>query len=331
MATAPARLPSAHQARPPDVSESPSSVDGSPAPMLIKRHRVLSYYIATFTISWGGFLLVGGSGRLSGTSWQSDPRVQLAVLVMVAGPTIAGILWTGLVGGSLGLRELVARLRRWRVGAGWYAIALLTVPALLAAILLALSLTSPVYLPAIVTVEDKASLLGPGIAIGLMGGLVEELGWTGFAIPTLRLRHSVLTTGVIVGVLWGAWHLLQMFWVGGTSSGAVAQSVFMLQYVVSAIAGLTAYRVLMVWVYDGTASVLLPTLMHASYIASTLFILAPPIIGVPFLTFSLVWAAALWLVVAAVLLGEQRAAPRDYNGACALNRRIAHGPSPVVV
>jgi hypothetical protein len=39
-------------------------------------------------------------------------------------------------------------------------------------------------------------------------GFFEELGWTGFATPRLRLRHGFLATGLIVGVPWGAWHLL---------------------------------------------------------------------------------------------------------------------------
>ena len=41
-----------------------------------------------------------------------------------------------------------------------------------------------------------------GIVGGLVVGFFEELGWTGFAIPTLmRLRYGVLGTGLIVGVL----------------------------------------------------------------------------------------------------------------------------------
>jgi hypothetical protein len=35
----------------------------------IKRHPVLTYYVLVFAISWGGFLLVGGSGILDGTPW----------------------------------------------------------------------------------------------------------------------------------------------------------------------------------------------------------------------------------------------------------------------
>jgi len=266
----------------------------------IKRHPVLSYYVLVFVISWGGFLLVGGPSILAGTSWQTDPLFPVAVLAMLAGPPVAGIVLTVLISGKEGLRELFSRLLKGRVGARWYAVALLIAPLLQAAVLLALSLFSTEFLPAIVTTGDKATLLLSGIAVGLMGGFVEELGWTGFVLPRLRLRHGVLATGLVVGLAWGAWHLLQMLWVGSTSAEAIPLALFLPQYFFSAIASLTAYRVLMVVVYDRTESLLVAILMHASLIFSTLFVLAPPTTGGPFLTYSWVFAAALWVVLAAV-------------------------------
>ena len=47
-------------------------------------------------------------------------------------------------------------------------------------------------------------LLLMGFGYGLLGGgLLEELGWTGFAVRRLRQRYGVLRTGLFVGVLWG--------------------------------------------------------------------------------------------------------------------------------
>jgi membrane protease YdiL (CAAX protease family) len=269
-----------------------------------RRHPVLTYYALVFAISWGGFLLVGGSGILAGTPWQTDPRFQIAVLAMLAGPPIAGILMTVLVLGKEGLRELFSRLLRGRVGARWYAVALLTAPVLQAVVLLALSLFSADFLPAIFTTGEKATLLASGIAVGLVGGFVEELGWTGFVIPRLRLRHGVLATGLVVGVLWGVWHLLQMLWVGSTSADTISPALFLPQYFVSAIAQLTAYRVLMVEVYARTESLLMAILMHASLIFSTLFVLAPPTTGGAFLTYSWAFTAALWIVVTVVAVAK---------------------------
>jgi hypothetical protein len=93
-----------------------------------------------------------------------------------------------------------------------------------------------------------------------------------------------------------------MWWVGGSSSEGLPLAFFLPIFFLSAVATLTAYRVLMVWVYDRTGSLLVAILMHASYIFSTLFVLAPPTTGVPFLTYSGVFAVALWVVVAAVAM-----------------------------
>jgi pimeloyl-ACP methyl ester carboxylesterase len=63
-----------------------------------------------------------------------------------------------------------------------------------------------------------------------------------------------------------------------------------------------------VWVYDRTDSLLVVTLMHASLTASTVFIFTPLAIGVTFLAYSCLLAAALWVVVAVVVManGGQR-------------------------
>jgi membrane protease YdiL (CAAX protease family) len=267
----------------------------------IERRPVLSYFALTFAISWGGFLLVGGPSFFAGTNWQTDPTFQLALAALLVGPPAASILLTWLVDGRAGLRELLGRLLKWRVGARWYVVALLTAPLVMTAVLLALSLGSPAFLPGVLTASNKTSALLAGIGVGLVGGFVEELGWTGFAIPRLRRHYGVLATGFIVGAPWAAWHLLQGTWVGRTSSGAVPPALFI--SVGFFCTYLLPYRMLMVWVYDRTESLLVATLMHASLITSSIsgFGLVPAeISGVGFLTMFVVFTMALWLVVGAV-------------------------------
>jgi uncharacterized protein len=278
--------------------------------LFITRHPVLTYYALAFTISWGGVLLVvGGPGGIPGTAEQFKRLLPFAIPALLAGPSVAGILLTGLVSGRAGFRELLSRLLRWRVGARWYAVALLTAPFLMTAGTLALSLISPVFLPNIVTTSDRASLLLFGIAWGLIVGFFEELGWTGFAMPRLRRRHGVLTTGLLMGVLWGAWHVLTNdLWGGAAYSGGLPLALFLTVNGFTFLVGqLPAYRLLMVWVYDRTGSLLVAMLMHASLTACTL-ILSTSATGLAFLTYGLVVAVAQWGLVAAVAAGQRRAA-----------------------
>lgn len=266
----------------------------------IKNRPVPAYFVLTFAISWGGFLLVVGPDGFGSTSWQTDARFPFAVLAMLAGPSIAGILLTGLTAGKSGVREVFRHLLNWRVGAGWYAVALLPAPLLAGAVLFALSLTSPIF-----TADDKAAVLLVGIAAGLTT-VFEELGWTGFAVPRLRQQYDVVTTGIIVGVLWGAWHFLQGLFISGTYAGELSLPLFLSMNSFAAVAQLTAYRVLLVWLYDRTSSLLLVTLMHASLTTSTIFIFTPLATGAAFLTYVWVLAAAFWVVVAALVLAYGR-------------------------
>jgi membrane protease YdiL (CAAX protease family) len=266
----------------------------------IKKHPVLTYYALVFAMSWGGILLiVGGPGRIPGSSEEVEMLMPPVLLALFAGPSVAGLLMIRLVAGRVGLHDLLSRLLRWRVGARWYAAALLSAPLIVTTVLLALSLFSLEFIPGIVTTDNKIALLLFGIGWGLLGGgLLEELGWTGFAVPRLRLRYTAFTTALIVGLLHGTWHFLIAFWAGGSFSGG-QWTTYLFGILFFYLGALPAYRVLMVWVYDRTASLLVAMLMHASLSASTL-ILQPPLTGAPFLTWNVALTASLWVIVAAV-------------------------------
>jgi membrane protease YdiL (CAAX protease family) len=285
----------------------------------IKKHAVLIYFVVVFVISWGGNLAVIGPGGYPGTAQQIEALTPLMVLTLLGGPSVAGILMTGLVYGSAGLRAFLARLLRWRVGAGWYGVALLTAPLLMTGILLTLSLFSPAFLPAIITADDKVALLMFGIPVALSAGIFEELGWTGFAIPELRRRYNVLTTGLIVGVLWAIWHLLPGYWLSGLVSGPLALTSYMLDPFLF----LVLFRVLMVWVYDHTDSLLVAMLMHVSLTGSARMLGAAGIAGIPLMTFDGLWAVALVLVLAAVAVANGGHLTRDRQA----TRRDRHAPT----
>ena len=272
----------------------------------IKNHPVISYFILTFVISWGGVLILGAPHGMPTTQEKFLELYPIVFLPYLLGPIISGMLLTGLVDGKAGFQHLLSRLIRWRVNVRWYAIAILTAPLLTSAILLALSLISSAYLPAIFTTTDKAGLLLTGLAIGLFGGgLMEEPGWTGFALPKLRQRHGVWATGLIIGFLWGVWHVLPTYWGSGDASGTLSLALLLPPSFFYA-AVLPAYRVLMVWVYEQTQSLLVVILMHASLTASSLFVLAPSAEGVQLFIYYLILAAVLWGIVAVIKMTHDK-------------------------
>jgi uncharacterized protein len=293
----------------------------------LKSHPLLSYFALTFAITWGLFVLaVGGPGGIPATKEEFTTLPLGAILAVLVGPSVSGIVLTGLVYGREGFRDLLTRMRRWRVGARWYAVALLTAPLVSTAVLIPLSLISPVFLPGIFASEAKVSFVLMGIVVGLIVGIFEELGWTGFAVPTLlKLRYGVLSTGLIVGVLWGAWHLLfNDIWASVATSGGLSPALFAVGVGLVLLVGqLPAYRVLMVWVYERSGgSLLLAILMHASYSAST-FILGPvagpgAMSGASLLAAVLASAAATWVVVGVLAVATHGHLSRQPPG-----RRVA--------
>lgn len=258
----------------------------------LMRHAVLTFLALTFAISWGSvFLMVGPDGIPVATG-----QAQLLGVAMLLGPAVAGPLLVALGFGRAGLRDGLSRLLRYRVAIRWYAVALLTAPLSMVAVLLALSLYSQTFLPTVFWSADRASTLLTGIVAGLVVGFCEELGWTGFAVPRLRLRYGVLATGLLVGLPWGAWHFI-LFWESDSFSGLLPLSLLLARL----FSWLTAYRVLMVWVYDRTESLLITMLMHMSLVAS-IAILEPRLSGGALLAYVLGWAAVLWVAVGALAM-----------------------------
>ena len=258
---------------------------------------VLTYGVLAFAISWGGVVAVVGFDGFPGSPEDFRAFLPMVVIAMLAGPSVAGVSATALFFGKTGLRELWRRFRKGRAGARWYAVALLTSPLVVSGVLGALSLVSPVFRPGIFTVSDPSTHLVLGLVTGIVAGLFEELGWTGFAVPRLRLRHGVAATGLIVGLVWGAWHLLVVWWGSAETSGSLSMAVYL---PAMAFSFLVPYRVIMVWVYDRTESLLLAMLMHASLTASVRIFDPVPISGWSIVSYNLLLGVALWAVVAVV-------------------------------
>ena len=164
-----------------------------------------------------------------------------------------------------------------------------TPPVLILAVLLALrTLVSPVFAPNIFLL---------GIPFGVIPGFFEEVGWTGYAFPKMRVKHSALAAGLLLGVLWGLWHAPVVDYLGAAAPHGVSWLPFFLAF----IAVVTAMRVLIVWVYSNTGSVLLAQLMNASSTAS-LVVLGPSRVSPAQETlWYAVYAVVLWIVVALVI------------------------------
>ena len=254
----------------------------------IQRHPVASYFGVAYLFSYGGFLVLVGPKLLRGEAMQSTDALLLFPVIII-GVCLTGIALTGIVDGRSGLRDLFSRIGRWRVDVRWYAVALLIPPVLILAVLFTFrTLVSPVFTP---------KLFPLGILFGLVPGFFEEIGWTGYAFPKMQLKRSALAAGILLGVLWGLWHAPVVDYLGA----AAPHGMYWLPFFLAFVALVTAMRVLIVWVYSNTSSVLLAQLMHASSTGSLVVLSPLSVSPTQEVLWYAVYAIVLWILVALVV------------------------------
>jgi membrane protease YdiL (CAAX protease family) len=253
----------------------------------IRGHPILAYFIATYVISWGGAFLVVAPKLVHG---QAVPQMSglLMFPVLLLGPSIAGIALTALVDGRQGLRSLFARMVHWQLRGGWYLPLLIPPVAVLAVLLTLRTLLSPTFSP---------HLFPLGILFGLVPGFVEEIGWSGYVYPKMQVRYGSLRGSLLLGVLWGLWHLPVIDFLGA----AYPHGSYWVPYALAFIVAMTAMRVLIAWVYTNTTSVLLAQLLHASSTASLVVLGPSPVSPAQEALWYAVYALALWGIVAVVV------------------------------
>ena len=173
---------------------------------------------------------------------------------------VASVIMTGLTLGKAGVISLLKRYLQWRVDWKWYLAPFLMAPALI---------VGGVYLNAALTgvppdfstvmaykIFGKSAYLPLFILPFFMVDFIangEEIGWRGYVLPRLQAKYGALTSALILGVIWGLWHLPKYL----THWDAVSFAWFM--------AHTTIVSILYTWLYNGTkGSLLLVTLFHAA-------------------------------------------------------------------
>jgi membrane protease YdiL (CAAX protease family) len=155
-----------------------------------------------------------------------------------------------------GIRQLFSTLLKPRGSPVWILVALLTIPVIQ---LLGAGITR--LAGGEVNPEISGSILD--IALYLMisflsgflysGGINEESGWRGFALPRLQARYPVLIAIAIVWIMWALWHLPYDIGMATPVKGIVVNRLFYN----------LIWSILMAWVYNRTqGSLLAPALFH---------------------------------------------------------------------
>jgi membrane protease YdiL (CAAX protease family) len=219
----------------------------------VGRHPLASFLVAAYAIFWASWLPVLFLG--------APPRLFSAIGAAL-GLALPAFLVTAATEGKVGVRDLVRRSLRWRVGIGWYLLAALAIPTgalVLAAIFHGLAplqgfgqnwvLLSTAYVPqlllALVTVQ-----------------FFEELGWAGFMQHHLQARHGALKASVLAALAFAFLHLptyLRMPISGQSAARDLSVLAIVIPFAI-------VFRILIAYTYNRTAhAVLIAAITHASF------------------------------------------------------------------
>jgi len=176
------------------------------------------------------------------------------------GIIFASLIMTGLALGKDGIVRLIQRFLIWRVGWMWYLAAFLLLPTIyLSAVLIHAAWTgSPIDFSTVAahmifgaSANLPTFILPFFIFDFLTNG--EEMGWRGYVLPRLQAKHSALVSSLILGAIWGLWHLPRYLAPENSSSFVLGTlKIF-------------AEAILYTWLYNNTkGSLLLTTIMHAA-------------------------------------------------------------------
>jgi uncharacterized protein len=222
----------------------------------VKRHPLVIFYILAYAFTW----IVWGSSAAQARGllgWH------IPGIFAFIGAATAAYLTAALAGGWPAVRDLLARLVRWRVHPLWYLLAILLIP-LLAFLSIALFALLRPDIPARIGQDLTLSAALLYFCTNLPNmWLTEETAWRGFALPRFQRNQDALIASLIVGLLWGFWHL-PLFLTPGTFQAAMPFGGFLLSAV--------ATSVLTTWIFNhARGSVLVAAIFHSATDAAIVY------------------------------------------------------------
>lgn len=220
----------------------------------LKKYSLSLFFVIAYAVPIvTTIVVVLVAGSPSGLVVNEMSAASLVVLMaMVHAPTIAAVIVVFRSQRFEGIKILFQQLRHWRFALHWYLKAILIFPATMLAVLLVLSLFSSSFTPVL-----SLSILA---FAALFSALWEEIGWTGFATPVLLKRFSPLEVGLLLGFLHAMWHLAASIY----GAGAFHGNLFILNFLATSV-GIVGLRIVMIWIYARTSSLVLSWLTHASF------------------------------------------------------------------
>jgi hypothetical protein len=209
------------------------------------------FMLISFGLAWG---ILGGyiflpqwMGALFGQLTGNHPLFFLAVYA----PAIASFILVFHHSGFAGMRRFLGRALLWRCSMSWYAFLVIGIPLIF---IVGSAIRGNLYTEPFPFASFRTLFIA--LILAAIKGPVEEFGWRGLALPLLQRKFAPIWAGIILGVIWGLWHL-PAFLLGGTQQSEWPFAAF--------FAGCLAISVIATALFNRSrGSILLSALFHFS-------------------------------------------------------------------
>jgi membrane protease YdiL (CAAX protease family) len=250
---------------------------------------LITFFALAFGLSWGSLALLilfqDQMEAIFGEVSATNPLFLLAVYT----PGIAGVFLVWRHYGIKGLLSFFKRITLWRMPVAWWVFLVLGIPAIVyAGAALSGTVTDPFPF------SPWYGVLSALIFALLLGPMGEEFGWRGVALPLLQRRLAPLWAGLILGVIWGLWHL-PAFLLSGTPQSSMSLIPFFI--------GVVAVAVILTPMFNAARGSILIAMLYHLQVMNPAFPDAQP------------WDTLMWVIAAVVVVVVNRKAMLSREGA----------------
>ena len=210
---------------------------------------LLPFLFIAFGLAWGilalFIFLPNQMTKMFGELTGQHPLFFLAVYA----PAIAAFIVIMQKCGVGGLWRYLSRLLLWRCSLSWYIFLILGIPLIFIG---GAALKGNLFAESFPFSSFQSLFVA--LVFAAIKGPVEEFGWRGLALPLMQRKFTPIWAGLILGAIWGFWHL-PAFLLSGTQQSAWSFTPF--------FTGSVAISVIMTPLFNTSrGSILLPALFH---------------------------------------------------------------------
>ena len=250
----------------------------------MKKYAALLFVLATYILTW----VVEIPAALVKHGYAAIHISKGLQTICTLSPGLVALILTAVFFKKTGLRSLLNAVVKWRVKFRWYVVVIILGIGLCGLSLLLFNLiNSQVNEP-----DPVYNFVFYFILILPLSALWEEIGWRGFLLPILQEKYAPLKASLIIGFVWGLWHLPVYLAIDPYGDKTIIYFLFM-------FVGCFALSIIATWLYNSTkGSLFICILFHNAINTSAAYFYGnlkgaefrPLIIWVVLLT-----AAAIWI------------------------------------